>query len=65
LNPLAIKDLEKQIKKATDEGDVKKVAQLKSHSGRPVETLEVNTVTKEVGSDAMAVNFFDMLIERY
>jgi hypothetical protein len=65
LNPLAIKELEKQMKKASDDGDHKKLALLKNNASKPVETLEVNTITKTVSSETMANNFFDMLVSRY
>jgi hypothetical protein len=34
------------MKKAADEGDTKKVEKLKREAAKPVETLEVNTVTR-------------------
>ena len=65
LDPVAVKDFEKKMKKAADEGDTKKVEKLKKEAAKPVETLEVSTVTREVSSETMANNFFDMLITSY
>lgn len=48
-----------------EEGDNKKINALKAGADDPVESLEPGTITKQMGSDAMANNFFDMLIERY
>ena len=39
LDPVAIKDFEKKMKKAGDDGDSKKVERLKREAAKPVETL--------------------------
>ena len=65
LNPPALKDYEKQLRRAMEEGDNKKVELLKASSEKPIESLDAASITKKIGSDAMANNFFDMLIERY
>lgn len=65
LDPVAVKDFEKKLKKAADEGDTKKVEKLKKEAAKPVETLEASTVTRQVSSESMANNFFDMLITSY
>ena len=65
LNPPALKEYEKQLRRATDDGDVKKLAQLKANEGKPIESVDAGSITKQIGSDSMANNFFDMLIERY
>lgn len=57
--------MEKKLKKAADDGDAKKVEKLKREAAKPVETLEVSTITRQVSSETMANNFFDMLISRY
>lgn len=62
LDPVSLKELEKKIKKATDEGDTKAVEKLKRRAALPVETLEPQTLKKKVTSESMANNFFDMLI---
>jgi len=46
LDPIAIKEFEKKMKKAADEGDTKKVEKLKRAAAKPVETLDISTVTK-------------------
>lgn len=46
LDPPAVKEFEKKMKKAADDGDSKKVERLKKEAARPVETLEVSTVTR-------------------
>jgi hypothetical protein len=53
------------MKKASDEGDNKKLAMLKINAAKPSETLEVSTVTKNMSSETAATNFFEMLISRY
>ena len=53
------------MKKAADEGDSKKVERLKKEAAKPVETLEIRTITRQVTSETMANNFFDMLISQY
>lgn len=53
------------MKKAADEGDTKKVEKLKRAAAKPVETLDISTVTKQVSNETMANNFFEMLISRY
>lgn len=65
LNPVALKEQEKAIKKATDAGDTKMVALLKTQSEKPVESLEIASVTKPSVSDQGAGNFFEMLVEAY
>ena len=39
LDPVAVKDFEKKMKKAADDGDSKKVERLKREAAKPVETL--------------------------
>ena len=41
------------------------LAKLQAEAALPVETLEVDSVTKPDVSDQGASNFFDMLLERY
>lgn len=48
-----------------EDGDNKKIALLKAGSDKPLESVDAGSITKQIGSDAMANNFFDMLIERY
>ena len=62
---MAIKEFEKQMKKASDDGDNKKLAMLKINAAKPVETLDALTVTRQISSESAANNFFDMLIARY
>jgi uncharacterized membrane protein (DUF106 family) len=65
LDPVAVKDFEKKMKKAADDGDSKKVERLKREAAKPVETLEASTITRQVSSETMANNLFDMLISYY
>ena len=65
LNPVAFKEREKALKKAAESGDAKLLAKLQAEAALPVETLEVDSVTKPDVSDQGASNFFDMLLERY
>tara|TARA_B110000285_G_C14944842_1_gene523808 strand:+ start:573 stop:878 length:306 start_codon:yes stop_codon:yes gene_type:complete len=65
LNPVALKEQEKAIKKAADAGDTKMVALLKTQSEKPVESLEIDSVSKPNVSDQGAGNFFEMLVESY
>ena len=53
------------IKKATDAGDTKMATLLKTQSEKPVESLEIDSVTKPNVSDQGAGNFFEMLVEAY
>jgi hypothetical protein len=65
LNPVALKETEKLIKKASDAGDTKLANLLKSQSDKPVESLEIDSVTRPNVSDQGANNFFEMLVEAY
>lgn len=51
LNPVALKDAEKQIKKASDEGDLKKADMLRSNQNKPAEAIDSDTVSKLLTSD--------------
>ena len=46
LNPILLKENEKLIKKAKEEGDNKKLNELLRNADKPVETLEVDNVAK-------------------
>ena len=65
LNPVALKETEKMIKKAADSGDTKLAELLKTQSEKPMESLEVDSISKANVSDQGAGNFFEMLVEAY
>ena len=65
LNPPALKEQEKAIKKATEAGDAKLLKRLQEDAAKPVESLEVDSVTKPEVSEVGARNFFEMLLDRY
>ena len=51
LNPVALKETEKMIKKAADSGDTKLAELLKTQSEKPMESLEVDSISKANVSD--------------
>lgn len=65
LNPVALKEQEKAIKKATESGDANLLKKLKEEAAKPVESLEIDSVTKPEISELGANNFYEMLLERY
>lgn len=64
-NPPGLKEFEKMLKKANEEGDSKKIEKLKQEAAKPIETLDEESLSRAVVSDAGAVNFFEILLEQY
>jgi len=65
MNPAALKETEKQIRKLTEAGDLKQVEAIRKEQAKPAENINVTTITKGMSSDKGANNFFDMIVERY
>lgn len=65
LNPPLLKEQEKQLKKAIEANDEKLVAKLKLEAAKPIETVDENSMSKELVSDIGATNFFEILLEQY
>ena len=65
LNPVVLKERDKQLKKAMEEGDKKKVQLLELQASEDIVSIEVDTVAKDLSTEQGNNNFFDMLLESY
>ena len=53
------------MKKALEANDEKLLAKLRIEAAKPIETVDEDSMSKDLVSDIGATNFFEILLEQY
>jgi|TARA_B110000305_G_C19138284_1_gene492190 hypothetical protein len=53
------------MKKALEANDEKLLAKLRIEAAKPIETVDEDSMSKDLVSDVGATNFFEILLEQY